>query len=155
MRSATVPFYSACGRERGWRLSEVAGHVSSHRFQFARQFSNPNERNDLKAAALPALLVKQHSIAIDVRRRIRITYQRANLKRENASLKSDPPRKLLRRDLLKLTIVGAGAVGTAVLLPSPASAKPVDLDQKRKARYRPNSQEVRDFYRVNAYPGAR
>jgi hypothetical protein len=57
--------------------------------------------------------------------------------------------------LLKLTIVGAGAVGTAVLLPSPASAKPVDLDQKRKARYRPNSQEVRNFYRVNAYPGAR
>jgi hypothetical protein len=129
--------------------------VSSHRFQFARQFSNPNERNDLKAAALPALLVKQYSIAIDVRRRIRITYPRADPKREYVSLKSDPPRKLLRRDLLKLTIVGVGAVSAAELLPSPVSAKPVDLDQKRKARYRPDSQEVRNFYRVNGYPTAR
>lgn len=68
---------------------------------------------------------------------------------------SDPPRKLLRRDLLKLTIAGVGAAGAAGLLPSPAAAKPVDLDQKRKARYRPNSQEVKNFYRVNAYPGAR
>jgi hypothetical protein len=57
--------------------------------------------------------------------------------------------------LLKLTIVGVGAVSAAELLPSPVSAKPVDLDQKRKARYRPDSQEVRNFYRVNAYPGAR
>jgi hypothetical protein len=57
--------------------------------------------------------------------------------------------------LLKLTIAGVGAAGAAGLLPSPASAKPVDLDQKRKARYRPDSQEVRNFYRVNAYPGAR
>ena len=63
---------------------------------------------------------------------------------------SDPPRKLLRRDLLKLTIAGVGAAGTVGLLPSPAAAKTVDLDQKRKARYRPNSQEVRNFYRVNA-----
>jgi hypothetical protein len=142
-------------RRTGWRLSEVAGHTSFHRFQFARQFSNPNERNDLKAAALPALRVKQHSIAIDVRRRIRITYQRANLKREYASLKSDPPRKLLRRDLLKLTIAGVGAVSAGEMLPSPAAAKPVDLDQKRKARYRPDSREVRNFYRVNGYPAAR
>jgi hypothetical protein len=37
-------------------------------------------------------------------------------------------------------------------LPAAASAKPVDLDQKRKARYRPDSQEVRNFYRVNSYP---
>jgi len=62
---------------------------------------------------------------------------------------------LLRRDLLKLTIAGVGAAGAVGMLPSPASAKPVDLDQKRKARYRADSQEVRNFYRVNAYPAAR
>ncbi|MBW7970433.1 formate dehydrogenase [Bradyrhizobium sp. BR 10289] len=57
--------------------------------------------------------------------------------------------------MLKLTMIGVGAVSAAELLPSPASAKTVDLDQKRKARYRSDSQEVRNFYRVNAYPGAR
>jgi len=70
-------------------------------------------------------------------------------------LKNEPPRKLLRRDLLKLTIVGVGVVSAGELLPSPVSAKPVDLNQKRKARYRPDSQEVRNFYRVNGYPPAR
>ena len=68
-------------------------------------------------------------------------------------MKSDPPRKILRRDLLKLTIVGVVSAGE--LLPSPVSAKPVDLSQKRKARYQPDSQEVRNFYRVNGYPAAR
>jgi hypothetical protein len=34
----------------------------------------------------------------------------------------------------------------------PAAAKPVDLQEKRKARYQANSAEVRNFYRVNAYP---
>jgi hypothetical protein len=34
----------------------------------------------------------------------------------------------------------------------PALAKPVNLADKRKARYQANSAEVRDFYRVNAYP---
>ena len=64
---------------------------------------------------------------------------------------SDPPRKLLRRDLLKLTIAGVGAAGAAGMLPSPAAAKPVDLDQKRKARYR-ETEHVKTFYRVNRYP---
>lgn len=70
-------------------------------------------------------------------------------------MKSDPPRKLLRRDLLKLTIAGVGAVSAGVLPLSPASAKPVDLNQKRKGRYQADSQEVRNFYRVNGYPAAR
>jgi len=57
--------------------------------------------------------------------------------------------------LLKLTIVGVGVVSAGDLLPSPVAAKPVELNQKRKARYRPDSQEVRNFYRVNGYPTAR
>ena len=70
-------------------------------------------------------------------------------------MKSDHPRKVLRRDLLKLTIVGVSAASVGELLPSQVSAKPVDLNQKRKARYRPDSQEVKNFYRVNGYPAAR
>ena len=34
----------------------------------------------------------------------------------------------------------------------PANAKSVDLKNKRKARYQASSAEVRNFYRVNAYP---
>jgi hypothetical protein len=37
-------------------------------------------------------------------------------------------------------------------VPEPAAAKPVDLKDKRKARYQANSAEVRNFYRVNSYP---
>jgi hypothetical protein len=37
-------------------------------------------------------------------------------------------------------------------LPEPAEAMPVDLADKRKARYQPNSAEVHNFYRVNSYP---
>ena len=53
---------------------------------------------------LSALQSGQYRVAIDVRRRTRITYRQANLKREHTSLKSDTPRKLLRRDLLQLTM---------------------------------------------------
>jgi hypothetical protein len=59
---------------------------------------------------------------------------------------------LRRRDLLGLAIAGAGAAAAGAVLPEPADAKPVDLGDKRKARYQPNSAEVRNFYRVNSYP---
>jgi hypothetical protein len=57
-----------------------------------------------------------------------------------------------RRDLLRLAIVSAGAASATPLLREPAAAKPVDLQEKRKARYQANSAEVQDFYRVNSYP---
>jgi hypothetical protein len=58
-----------------------------------------------------------------------------------------------RRDLLRLAIAGAGAaVAAGTVAPQPAAAKPVDLSDKRKARYQANSAEVRNFYRVNSYP---
>ncbi len=57
---------------------------------------------------------------------------------------------LRRRDLLGLAIAGAAAAG--VVLPETADAEPVDLKDKRKARYQPNSAEVRNYYRVNSYP---
>jgi hypothetical protein len=58
-----------------------------------------------------------------------------------------------RRDLLSFAIAGAGAVAASAAVPDWAAAKPVDLTDKRKARYRASSTEVRDFYRVNSYPG--
>jgi hypothetical protein len=57
-----------------------------------------------------------------------------------------------RRDLFRAAIAGAAAAATSALVPEPASAEPVDLKEKRRARYQANSAEVRDFYRVNSYP---
>jgi hypothetical protein len=57
-----------------------------------------------------------------------------------------------RRDLLGLAIAGAGAAATSAVVLEPTAAAPVDLKDKRKARYQANSAEVRNFYRVNAYP---
>jgi hypothetical protein len=67
-------------------------------------------------------------------------------------MKERPGAKLRRRDLLGLAIAGAGAAAASVVVSEPADAEPVDLRDKRKARYQPDSVEVRNFYRVNSYP---
>jgi hypothetical protein len=67
-------------------------------------------------------------------------------------MKERPGTNIRRRDLLGLAIAGTGVVAASVVLPEPAEAMPVDLADKRKARYQPNSAEVRNYYRVNSYP---
>ena len=57
---------------------------------------------------------------------------------------------LRRRDLLGVAIAGTAAASVAMF--KPADAQPVNLRDKRKARYQPNSAEVRNYYRVNSYP---
>jgi hypothetical protein len=59
-----------------------------------------------------------------------------------------------RRDLLLGVGAGAGVGLTAqtAVLPAQAAAAPPSINEKRKARYQPNSAEVQDFYRVNRYP---
>jgi hypothetical protein len=57
-----------------------------------------------------------------------------------------------RRDLLRFAVAGTGAAAASTLVPEAAAAKPVDLADKRRARYQANSPEVEDFYRVNKYP---
>ena len=57
-----------------------------------------------------------------------------------------------RRDLFRAAIAGVAVAATGALMPEPAAAEPVDLKEKRRARYQANSPEVRDFYRVNSYP---
>jgi hypothetical protein len=57
-----------------------------------------------------------------------------------------------RRDLLRVAMAGAGAAAAGAVVSKPAVAKPVDLKDKRRARYQANSAEVQEFYRVNRYP---
>jgi hypothetical protein len=79
----------------------------------------------------------------------------ADVDDRRASMKEDLETRIPRRDLLRLTLAGAGAASVGALLPAPVAAKPVDMKDKRRARYQPDSAEVRNFYRVNSYPGAR
>jgi hypothetical protein len=65
-------------------------------------------------------------------------------------MKADFEKKLPRRDFLRLAIAGAAVAGPQ--LAEPAQAAPIDTKDKRRARYQANSAEVRNFYRVNAYP---
>jgi hypothetical protein len=50
-------------------------------------------------------------------------------------------------------LASAGAAVAGSVTPEPAAAKSVDLKDKRRARYQADSAEVRNFYRVNSYPG--
>jgi hypothetical protein len=67
-------------------------------------------------------------------------------------MKHNAKRNVRRRDLIRVTIAAAGATIASTLLPERAPAKPVNMKDKRRARYQANSAEVRDFYRVNSYP---
>ena len=67
-------------------------------------------------------------------------------------MKERPKAVIGRRDLLGLALAGAGAAVAEVVAVEPAAAKSVDLKVKRRPRYQANSAEVRNFYRVNAYP---
>jgi hypothetical protein len=70
-------------------------------------------------------------------------------------VENDHQREFLRRDLLRLTIGGAGLAAAGQLLPAAATAKSVDMKDKRRARYHADSAEIQEFYRVNSYPGVR
>jgi hypothetical protein len=67
-------------------------------------------------------------------------------------MKERPKTNIRRRDLLGFAIVGVGAAAASAVVLEAVDAKPVDLKDKRKARYQANSTEVRNFYRVNSYP---
>lgn len=58
-----------------------------------------------------------------------------------------------RREFLRTLGVGtAAAAASAPLVGGPAAADTETNDEKRKARYQPNSASVQTFYRVNRYP---
>jgi hypothetical protein len=57
-----------------------------------------------------------------------------------------------RRDLLRGLGISASAAVTPAVLDTQAKADSESNDEKRKARYNPNSADVKAFYRVNNYP---
>jgi hypothetical protein len=65
-------------------------------------------------------------------------------------MKQDNKAKIDRRDLLRVLGAGAGAAASPVALAGQAQAE--TNDEKRKARYQADSEDVKAFYRVNRYP---
>ena len=60
--------------------------------------------------------------------------------------------KVGRRDFLRVLGAGAGAAITPAVLVTEAHADSENNDEKRKARYKADSEDVKAFYRVNHYP---
>jgi hypothetical protein len=67
-------------------------------------------------------------------------------------MKQDSKTKFGRRDFLRVLGVGAGAAATPAVLVSESHADSENTDEKRKARYKADSEDVKAFYRVNHYP---
>ena len=68
-------------------------------------------------------------------------------------MKERVPTAVDRRGLLRAIVTGATVTAAASALDhEAAAAEPITRDEKRRARYQPNSAEVKDFYRVNGYP---
>ena len=67
-------------------------------------------------------------------------------------MKQDSKAKVGRRDFLRVLGAGAGAAITPAVLVTEAHADSETNDEKRKARYKADSEDVKAFYRVNHYP---
>jgi hypothetical protein len=68
-------------------------------------------------------------------------------------MKRERKTTLGRREFLRTLGAGATAAAAAATpLADEARADTESNDEKRKARYQANSQEVQTFYRVNRYP---
>ncbi len=66
-------------------------------------------------------------------------------------MKKQDKAKLGRRDFLRVMGIGAGLAATAaVSLATEAQATESDAE-KKKARYNPKSEDVKNYYRVNGY----
>jgi sugar (pentulose or hexulose) kinase len=60
--------------------------------------------------------------------------------------------ELGRREFLRTLGAGTAAAAASAPFAGPAAADTESNDEKRKARYQPNSAQVQTFYRVNRYP---
>ena len=67
-------------------------------------------------------------------------------------MKQDSKAKVGRRDFLRVLGAGAGAAATPAVLVTRSHADSENNDEKRKARYKADSDDVKAFYRVNHYP---
>jgi hypothetical protein len=64
----------------------------------------------------------------------------------------DPKANLARRNFLRVLGVSAGAAVAPAALVSEAKADTENDSEKRKARYKADSPDVKAYYRVNSYP---
>ena len=65
----------------------------------------------------------------------------------------NPGNKVDRRNFLRTFSVAAGTAATVSgPLLDRAEADGAPKDEKRKARYQPNSPDIQAYYRVNRYP---
>ncbi len=67
-------------------------------------------------------------------------------------MKTEPKANLARRNFLRALGAGAGIAAAPAALVSEAKADTENNDEKRKARYKADSAEVKTYYRVNRYP---
>jgi hypothetical protein len=67
-------------------------------------------------------------------------------------MKKEPKATLARREFLRTLGVGAALVAASDSLTAEASAAGASYQDKSKARYQPDSPDVKNFYRVNRYP---
>ena len=72
------------------------------------------------------------------------------MKKERKPIQGKPT--LRRREFLRALGVGTVVAAASGPLSGEAHADTETNDEKRKARYQPNSAEVQTFYRVNRYP---
>jgi hypothetical protein len=64
-------------------------------------------------------------------------------------------RGLGRREFLRTLGVGTAAAATSVSLTGTARADTESREEKRRARYQPNSVLVQKYYAVNRYPAVK
>ena len=65
---------------------------------------------------------------------------------------TEPKANLARRNFLRALGAGAGIAVAPAALVTEAKADSESNDEKRKARYKADSAEVKTFYSVNRYP---
>ena len=65
---------------------------------------------------------------------------------------TEPKANLARRNFLRALSAGAGIAVAPAALVTEAKADSETNDEKRKARYKADSAEVKTYYRVNRYP---
>jgi hypothetical protein len=65
---------------------------------------------------------------------------------------TEPKANLARRNFLRALGAGAGVAVAPAALVTEAKADSETNDEKRKARYKADSAEVKTFYSVNRYP---
>jgi hypothetical protein len=67
-------------------------------------------------------------------------------------MKAEPRANLARRNFLRALGAGAGVAVSPAALVTQTKADSESNDEKLKARYKADSADVKNFYRVNRYP---